>query len=1151
LYYIQPINPLRPCAGGTDDARNKQKVNIMRVRHWPHFVPTISLILSIPAALLGQTDGIAVVRHAPTLNGSVIGSVQQISAESVTLNGSASVHGDLLVPGTPVLKVNEKSIFGGTIIGTGASAPGNYTVTLNGNSQLGYLRTRTDPVSMASVAAPPSPTGTRDVSLNKSSEPVGDFSSVRNLTLNGNVGQIALPGGVYGDLTANGNSGFTIGVPGSAQPTSYAFQRLVLNGNAVLRVVGPVVLTLANGVSINGNIGAPTNPAWLVLNVASGDVTINGGVSLYGYVIAPTGAVAINGNSQLVGGVTADRLVLNGNSTLRLIDSPPVVTLIAPTDGTVVTAPASAVTLQATASDIDGVIKKVEFYAGTTLVGTATAAPFQATWSAVPAGSYALTAKATDNAGATTDSSAENLIVDEPPTVAITQPVDHAVYATGATLTLAATARDSDGFVSKVEFFNGAAKIGEASVAPYQLSLANIPAGTYAFTARATDNYGIPGFSPVFTVTVETPPTAVISAPAIDAAGTGVTLTATAADSDGSIAKVEFYRNDKLIATATAPTSGASTYVYTDSENLPPGRYTYIARSYDNLGLFTDSSVTVVTILATLPYIADFESSEGYTLGPLAGQLGWSADSSAAVIASDLAFNGSWSLALYPATPPVSVTQTFAPYSGHPIVYMDFFARPVAETNIASSTTFTIEGAQFAFVRVNSSAMLEVFNGDGIGGGAWQDTPFAATPGPDNQLTDWARFTARLDWAHRTWDLFADGRMVAADVHFRDNSATYLSTFSVRGDSSATTRVDYNFAGADNPLFTDTNNNGIADQWETMFGFSLAAENRNADPDGDGRTNIQEYVAGTDPTDFYNGAAPTLTTDVPNSGILGSNGLITLHVTGANGAALANAPVVFSITSTTGGQISTDSNGAGASGQLAARTDSQGNATVYVAFGAANSVTISATPQGGGNFAPLSVTVHPLAPDPYKGQIPVVTAPSGNDQEVVGNGRTAAPLVLAVADASGQPLANVPVTFSTSDGAPWLFLVSSSTAAPAASFTLKTNIYGEVADIGAIAVSPAGTTQHILVTAGPVTSDLTIKVVNVLTPAPPLDVTAVENTNGTVTFSWFGRPSGIDDIDLQMQDATGAWVTLQRLPVALWPTPDPVTHRYAVTLAKP
>ena len=70
---------------------------------------------------------------------------------------------------------------------------------------------------------------------------------------------------------------------------------------------------------------------------------------------------------------------------------------------------------RASASDSDGTIAKVDFYAGTTLLGTATAAPYTLTWSGVGTGTYTLTAVATDNAGATTTSSAVSVTVSDAP----------------------------------------------------------------------------------------------------------------------------------------------------------------------------------------------------------------------------------------------------------------------------------------------------------------------------------------------------------------------------------------------------------------------------------------------------------------------------------------------------------------------------------------------------------------------------------------------------------------------------------------------------------------------------------------------------------------------------------------------------------------
>ena len=87
---------------------------------------------------------------------------------------------------------------------------------------------------------------------------------------------------------------------------------------------------------------------------------------------------------------------------------PPTVSITSPTSNAVFTAPAN-ITIDATATDADGTISKVEFYQGTTLLNTDTSAPFTYTWPSVGSGTYSLTAKATDNNNAVTTSTAVNV----------------------------------------------------------------------------------------------------------------------------------------------------------------------------------------------------------------------------------------------------------------------------------------------------------------------------------------------------------------------------------------------------------------------------------------------------------------------------------------------------------------------------------------------------------------------------------------------------------------------------------------------------------------------------------------------------------------------------------------------------------------------
>ena len=101
----------------------------------------------------------------------------------------------------------------------------------------------------------------------------------------------------------------------------------------------------------------------------------------------------------------------------------PSVSLTAPANGATFTAPAT-ITVSATASDVDGTITSVEFYAGSTLIGSTSTAPYSKTWSNVPAGSYSLTAVARDNANGMTVSGARSIIVTDPqtPTTAVFTP---------------------------------------------------------------------------------------------------------------------------------------------------------------------------------------------------------------------------------------------------------------------------------------------------------------------------------------------------------------------------------------------------------------------------------------------------------------------------------------------------------------------------------------------------------------------------------------------------------------------------------------------------------------------------------------------------------------------------------------------------------
>jgi hypothetical protein len=92
------------------------------------------------------------------------------------------------------------------------------------------------------------------------------------------------------------------------------------------------------------------------------------------------------------------------------INTPPRVSITAPANGAAFTAPAS-ITIQAQATDSDGSVARVDFFSNGTRVGSDSTAPYSMSLTNLAAGNYSIVARATDNLGATADSSTVNTSV--------------------------------------------------------------------------------------------------------------------------------------------------------------------------------------------------------------------------------------------------------------------------------------------------------------------------------------------------------------------------------------------------------------------------------------------------------------------------------------------------------------------------------------------------------------------------------------------------------------------------------------------------------------------------------------------------------------------------------------------------------------------
>ena len=259
----------------------------------------------------------------------------------------------------------------------------------------------------------------------------------------------------------------------------------------------------------------------------------------------------------------------------------------------------STVTITANATDNDGTVSKVEFYYGTTKIGEDATAPYSIVWNSVSPGTYSISAKVTDNDGAIANSSSISISVQAPngsPTVSLTGPANNANFISGSNITITATASDADGTVSRVEFFRGTTKLGEDTSSPYSFVWNSVAAGTYAISAKATDNLNLSVTSATVSITVtapNTPPTVSLTAPANNASfntNSAITLTANATDANGSVTKVEFFNGAaKLGEDATAPYG----FVW---NNVPNGNYILSAKATDNNNAVTTSTAVNIVV---------------------------------------------------------------------------------------------------------------------------------------------------------------------------------------------------------------------------------------------------------------------------------------------------------------------------------------------------------------------------------------------------------------------------------------------------------------------------------------------------------------------------------------------------------------------------
>ncbi len=202
-------------------------------------------------------------------------------------------------------------------------------------------------------------------------------------------------------------------------------------------------------------------------------------------------------------------------------------------------------------------------------------------------------------------------LLNKAPTANISSPSAGSHFPIGATITIAATAADSDGQVVRVEFYAGKTLLGSDAAAPYALAWTPAKTGSYSLKAVAIDDKGTKGNSALVDISVDavsdTIAPAIPSGLAIGAVGTAslsLQWQASVDNAGGSgIAGYDVYRN----GTHVGSSSGLA---YTDSALQPATSYTYAVRARDNAGNVSAQSAPVVA--STLPASSAGKRVMGY-----------------------------------------------------------------------------------------------------------------------------------------------------------------------------------------------------------------------------------------------------------------------------------------------------------------------------------------------------------------------------------------------------------------------------------------------------------------------------------------------------------------------------------------------------------
>ena len=267
----------------------------------------------------------------------------------------------------------------------------------------------------------------------------------------------------------------------------------------VANVAKPVVAITGPASNSQFTIGAPITITATATD-ANGTITkvefFNGTTKLGEDLTSPYSFIwgnAAVGSHSLTARATDNESNISTSTAVAIsvsTNSPPVVLITAPLTNARVNI-GNSVTITASASDANGTVAKVEFFSGTTKLGEDLTSPFGFIWSDAPAGDYSLTAKATDNLGATATSAAVSISIINPSSPAVDAGADKIVTLPENSTTLSSAIVSAVPVEYSWSQLEGPNNVTMSGADSEQVNLADLIEGTYTFEISVTDNNGL------------------------------------------------------------------------------------------------------------------------------------------------------------------------------------------------------------------------------------------------------------------------------------------------------------------------------------------------------------------------------------------------------------------------------------------------------------------------------------------------------------------------------------------------------------------------------------------------------------------------------------------------------------------------------------